>query len=161
MRGASAAWPVSARNTSSRSADSTVRPIDAASSRPVEHAAQPGDAAVVRDLQGERLDVGGRRPGAPPLPRSSAVGVGELHRHVPAGHPPLQLRGGALGDQPATVEDPDPVGELVGLLEVLRGQQHRHAVGDLLAHDRPQVATAARVEAGRRLVEEDQPRAGR
>ncbi|MBY8852572.1 ATP-binding cassette domain-containing protein, partial [Saccharothrix sp. MB29] len=33
-------------------------------------------------------------------------------------HLPLQLPGGALGDQPAPVEHGDPVGELVGLLQV-------------------------------------------
>ena len=35
----------------------------------------------------------------------------------------LQLVGGALGDLDAAVDDRDPVGELVGLVEVLRGQQ--------------------------------------
>ena len=69
----------------------------------------------------------------------------------------LQLGRCALGDQPAAVEQPDHVGELVGLLEVLRGEEDRHAVGEQLADDLPQVAATARVEAGGRLVEEDQP----
>ena len=57
------------------------------------------------------------------------------------------------------VDDPDPVGEHVGLLEVLRGQEDGHAVlarepGDLV----PERAAALRVEAGRRLVEEEDAR---
>ena len=154
--GASAAWPVSARNTSSRSAVSTVRPATPSSSRPSSTRRSPamlpslGTCRVSASVVGGGVRVCGRCRGQP-------CGVGELHRHVPARHPALQLRGRALGDQPAAVEDPDPVGEVVGLVEVLRGQQHRHAVGDQLADDRPQVATAARVETGRRLVEEDQP----
>jgi hypothetical protein len=53
------------------------------------------------------------------------------------------------------------VGELVCLLEVLGGEEDRHPVGEKLADDLPQVAAAARVEPGGRLVEEDQPRARR
>ena len=70
----------------------------------------------------------------------------------------LELGGRALGDQAPAVEQPDGVGELVGLLEVLRGEEDRHAVGEQLADDLPQVAAAARVEPGGRFVEEDQPR---
>ena len=40
---------------------------------------------------------------------------------------PLQLVGRALGDDAAVVDDPDAVGELVGLLEVLRGEEDGHA----------------------------------
>ena len=58
----------------------------------------------------------------------------------------------------AVVEHRDPVGELVGLLEVLRGQEDRDAVGDEVADDLPHRVAAARVEAGGRLVEEDDPR---
>ena len=58
----------------------------------------------------------------------------------------------------AVVEQRDPVGEPVGLLEVLRRQEDRDAVGDELADDLPHDPPAARVEAGRRLVEEDDPR---
>jgi hypothetical protein len=53
--------------------------------------------------------------------------------------------------------------QITGLPE---GGQHdrcgipRVRVGDLLAHDRPQLATATRVETGRRLVEEDEPGPG-
>ena len=42
----------------------------------------------------------------------------------------LELVGGALGDQGAVVDHRDPVGEAVGLVEVLGGQQHGRALGD-------------------------------
>ena len=42
----------------------------------------------------------------------------------------LELGGGALGDHPAVVDDHDPVGQLVGLVEVLGGEQQGHPVGD-------------------------------
>ena len=63
--------------------------------------------------------------------------------------------GRALGDDLAVVDDADPVGELVGLLEVLRGEEDRHA--ELLvepAHLVPHARPAHRVEPGGRLVEE-------
>ena len=65
----------------------------------------------------------------------------------------------ALGDHPPAVDHRDPVGELVGLLEVLRGQQHRGAVGDQRADRRPDLVAAARVQPGGRLVEEQHRRA--
>ena len=77
--------------------------------------------------------------------------------HVDARTADLRLQRGRrpLGDDPAVVDDPDAVGEDVGLLEVLRRQEHRHVVlarepRDLL----PERRAALRVEAGRRLVEE-------
>ena len=76
---------------------------------------------------------------------------------MPAGDAALELRRGALGDDAAVVEHRDPVGELVGLVEVLGGEEDRDAVGDQLADDLPHGAAAARVQAGGRLVEEDQP----
>ena len=39
----------------------------------------------------------------------------------------LELGEGAVHDDPALVEDRDPVGELLGLVEVLRREQHRRA----------------------------------
>ena len=52
---------------------------------------------------------------------------------------PFELRRGALGDHAAVVDHDDLVRESVGLFEVLRGEQHRGAVGDQLADDRPQI----------------------
>ena len=42
-------------------------------------------------------------------------------------HQRLELGERAVHDDPALVEDPDPVGELLGLLQVLRGEQHGRA----------------------------------
>ncbi len=67
----------------------------------------------------------------------------------------LELVGGAGGDDLAVVEDDDVVGELVGLLQILGGEQHRDAVGHQPAHHAPQVGAAARVEPGGGLVEEE------
>ena len=52
------------------------------------------------------------------------------------------------------VDDRDLAGQPVGLVQVLRGQQHRRALGDQLPDHRPHLAPAARVQAGGRLVQE-------
>ena len=66
----------------------------------------------------------------------------------------------ALGDDLAGVDDPDPVGERVGLLEVLGGEEDGHAlVGGEPRDLVPERGAALHVEAGGRLVEE-QDRAG-
>ena len=70
----------------------------------------------------------------------------------------LQLAAGAFGDHPAVVDHGDPVGQLVGFVEVLRGEQHGRAAGDDRAHDLPDLVAAARVQAGGRLVQEQQVR---
>ena len=70
----------------------------------------------------------------------------------------LELVGGAAGDDLAVVDDGDRVGELVGLLEVLGREQERRALADEAADDVPHAEPAARVEAGRRLVQEQEPR---
>ena len=75
-----------------------------------------------------------------------------------AGNPPLQLVGGAFGDDPAVVEDRDPIRELVGLVEVLGGEEDGDAAAGELADVVPHLPAAARVEPGRGLVEEDHPR---
>ena len=72
----------------------------------------------------------------------------------------LELVGGALGDDPTAVDHGDPVGQLVGLVEVLGGQHDGRAGRDQVADRVPHLAAGARVEAGRRLVEEDQRRLG-
>ena len=68
----------------------------------------------------------------------------------------LQLRGRALGDDLAVVDDPDPVGEDVRLLEVLRRQEDGDALVPREAPDLlPQRRAALRVEPRGRLVEEE------
>ena len=71
----------------------------------------------------------------------------------------LQRLGRALGDDAAAVDDPDAVGEHVGLLEVLGGEEDGHAaVGREPLHLLPQRAAALHVEAGGGLVEEQDAR---
>jgi hypothetical protein len=70
----------------------------------------------------------------------------------------LQLGGSALGDDLAVVDDPDPVGQHVRLLEVLGGEEHGDPVVlGKAAHLLPECAPALRVEAGGRLVQEEDP----
>ena len=70
----------------------------------------------------------------------------------------LQLIRRAGGDRPAMVDDDHVVGQLIGLLEVLRGQQHVSAAADERPDRLPQLDPAPRVEPGRRLVEEQESR---
>ena len=60
-----------------------------------------------------------------------------------------------LGDDPAAVDDPDVVGELVGLLQVLGGEEDGRALVVQRPHLLPDRLAADRVEAGGRLVEEE------
>ncbi len=60
--------------------------------------------------------------------RRRRVGGGERDLEPGAAGLRLQLGGGPLGDRPAVVDDDDPVGELVGLVQVLGGEQQRGAV---------------------------------
>lgn len=66
----------------------------------------------------------------------------------------LELLRGAFGDHLAAIDQRDPVGQLVGLLQILRGEEDGGAARDQLADQPPDRATAARVEPGGRLVEE-------
>jgi len=62
----------------------------------------------------------------------------------PPGNPLLELPRGALRGDASSVEDRDAVGELVGLLGVLRGQEHRGAVAREGAHDAAQLFLSPR-----------------
>ena len=57
------------------------------------------------------------------------------------------------------IHDRHPVAQVVGLLHVVGGQQDRLAVAVELAEDLPQREAALRVEARRRLIEEQHRRA--
>jgi len=74
------------------------------------------------------------------------------------GDPLLELFCRALRDQAARVQDRDPVGEPVGFLQVLRGEEDGHARGGQARDDLPHGQPARRIEAGRRLVKEDHRR---
>ena len=81
--------------------------------------------------------------------------VGKLQADMSAGDAAFELIGGSLGNQLPLIENCDPVGELVRFLQVLRGEQDRHTAGHEVADDLPHRVAAARVQAGGRLVEED------
>ena len=151
--------PVRERNTSSRSAEriaSASTSMAFASSR---------SSSARRECTPPSFGRSSARPWSSRVPLPSACGrpverrlVGELEPDAAAGHEPLELGRRALGDDPAAVEQRDPAREPVGLLEVLRREQDRDAARDELADDVPHHPPAAGVEAGRRLVEEDDPR---
>ena len=159
----SARWPVRCRNTSSRLGrlQPEVVELDAAA---VEDAGDPGHVAepVGRggELPGALVDVdlgdAARAAAARRGGRSSACETVTTSAAAPDWS--LSWSGVPCGDDAALVDDDDVVGELVGLLEVLRGQQQRRAVADQLAQHLPQLDAAARVEAGGRLVEEQHRR---
>ena len=57
------------------------------------------------------------------------------------------------------VDDRDPIGEAIRLVQVLSRQQHGRALGDAGLDHLPEAEPAARVEPGGRLVEEEHRRA--
>ena len=83
---------------------------------------------------------------------SSRVGCFSTYSTSAGGSSGLELGEGAVGDDPALVQDRDPVGEVLGLVEVLRREQHRGA----LAGERPgrsstpRAATAGRARSSAR-----------
>ena len=93
---------------------------------------------------------------------ASAVG-GRRGRAWPGLRPAASARisrAGAVGDDPALADQHDPVGVLVGLLEVVRREQHRAALLGVAPDRGPERAAALDVHAGGRLVEEQQGRVG-
>ena len=62
------------------------------------------------------------------------------------------------GDEAAVVDDRDEVGEAVGLVEVLRREQDVGPARGQCLDREPELVAAPRVEAGRRLVHEQEPR---
>src|SRR5205809_3530415 len=87
--------------------------------------------------------------------RSPALRQREVH-HVVRAQRRNQLLGSSLGDDLAVIHDRYAIAEALGFLHVVRRQQHRPAVGAEAADDLPQLAARLRIEAGRRLIEEQQ-----
>ena len=108
------------------------------------------------------MTAGRRRSGSSRSPRASASRAGVLDGELEplAADLRLELVGRALGDDPAVVDDDDLVGQQVGLLEVLGGQQQRRPARDEALDDLPHLGAAARVQTGGRLVEEQDRRVG-
>src|SRR5215207_3892048 len=97
--------------------------------------------------QAMHTSVGGQ------LEEEFAVGVAEFHDV--AADAGLQFVRSALCGDAAVIEHGDAISEPVGLLEVLGGEEDGRAVGCERADDAPELLATARVEAGRRLVEEE------
>ncbi len=95
---------------------------------------------------GERVRSAGGVPGA-----------GQADGDGVAGDLLLELLGGALGDDAAVVDDADPVAQRVGLVQVVGGEQHRHALLAQPADLGPDLGPAARVEPDGGLVQEQHP----
>src|SRR6478609_10205922 len=131
-------------------------------------------AGLVQRRQDARDDTGGRTGSGPDDPTlvadvvepvevrkafcSNGCGrlVDNLNDDTVAVEPALELVGGALYDEATVVDDREPVGEMVRLVEVVRREQDRQLfdrsqAGDLLPHLRAGLG----VQAGRGLVEEE------
>jgi hypothetical protein len=113
----------------------------------------PDPAGGLLDLRPVVVEAGqaGRRPGqVGPVP---GVDLDDV-----AAGPLLELARGAGGHDPAVVDDHDPAGQVVGLVQVLGGQQHVGAGRDQRPDGVPELDPAARVQPGGRLVQQQQPR---
>lgn len=75
-----------------------------------------------------------------------------------AGDAALELVGGSPRHDVALVEHRDPLRELVGFIEILSRQKDRDPRRSKLADDLPHRQAAARVQAGRGLIEENDAR---
>ena len=122
----------------------------------VEQGPHLGGAPVGGDPDGQ---AGRVAPGGPAVQAPGGLleggRVGQHQVEPLAGDLLLELGRGAVGDHPPAVQDGDPVGQAVRLLQVLGGQQHRHPLRGQLGHDLPHRLAAARVQAGGGLVQED------
>ena len=79
------------------------------------------------------------------------------HRSAEIG---LEVGRRPLGDDSAVVDDHDVAGQAVGLLEVLGGEEHGRPLRNQVLDHAPEVLAALWVETRRRLVEEQDRRAG-
>ena len=146
--------PVRARKASSRPAP---RDLEVAGRRlGRDQGAQRGVGVVAGQDHGVALLLDGRDPGSRRQPRE----VGGRQRHpdpadVDRG---LDLGRRPVGDHPAAGHQHDPVRGLVGLLEVVRGEQHAAALAGELVHRRPERATGLDVHRDGGLVEHDEAR---
>ena len=138
-----------------------------------------GDVALVQAAGGGHQRGGaafGRQRQAPVLGIDLRLAVSQLGdgrqglvQIARAGHPQLddvaaqlvlQLVGRTFGDHLAVVDHDDPMGEAVGLVQVLRRQEDRGAVGDQGLDEPPHLDPAPGVETGGRLVEDEDRRVG-
>src|SRR5690606_23213972 len=81
-------------------------------------------------------------------------GVGGDELEAVGAHAALESHGGVLDDVAAVVDDGDAVAQPVGLVEVVGGEHDCGAVGGEVRDGVPDLASSGRVEAGGRLVQE-------
>ena len=133
----------------------------AASSARTTSVASPSEATTGASIRRPASGRGDRRGRERGERRRRGLGVGLVGQRDQQPLPAdgrLELGRRPLGDDLAAVDDRDPLGEHVRLVEVLGGEQQGGAVGDQLADDVPHQRAGARVEAGRRLVQEQHRR---
>ena len=81
--------------------------------------------------------------------------VGQFDLDYRAADARLELGWVPFGDDPASVNHHDAMGQAVGLVQVLRGKQHGGAVGHEFSRMSHSSEPAMRVESGGRLVQEE------
>ena len=159
--------PVSCRKTSSRVglAQPDVGDADLCPAQPgsrLLHQLKP----VARGREGEpvralvRLRFAAAHPGEHRLRPVTLPHAGQFYLQDLSADAVFELVPGSLRDHLPVVDDGDPVGQLIGFLEVLGSQQQRRPLAPQLAHDGPDLVAAARIQARGRLVEEQHPWAG-
>ena len=158
------ALPVRCRNTASRSGSSTSTELTAtpASATALQ---QLGQDAARADRRSARSRRPGRSPRAPPrAPRQACAAASRSP--VPSSATrscsptsATSSRSRPLGLQLAEVDDPDPVAQPLGLLHVVGRVEHRHPLAGQPLDALEDRVAALRIDADRRLVEDQQPRA--
>ena len=143
-------------SAATRSSDSTASPASSSARTIGAMPCAPLSSCDERlpSLRGQQLAEAARAPRAA---RSDRPRRAELEVRPPDLR--LQRRRRALGDHLAVVDDPDAVGELVGLLEVLRRQEDGRALVVQLRAPRPRSRSGwTGSRPGGRLVEEQHAR---
>ena len=79
--------------------------------------------------------------------------AGAPNRISEASEDDISSDGVPAADHATPVDDHDPVGGLLGLGEIVRGDEHGHPVGGEVAHDLSDELASGHVDAGGRLVE--------
>ena len=110
-----------------------------ASSSPAEHPEDLVGRAVRGDVDRSQTLVGARRVQTPERTLVAGV-VGELEPHDLRTESGFQLLGRTAGDDATVIEHRDGVGELICLIEVLRGEQDGDALRDEAGVPRPRAA---------------------
>ena len=149
--------PVSRRKTSS-SVDRRTSTVSGSSPRSCAATATASPSSAYRRTRSASRSIRSARPSSWPFSvswtpagkRSSVTSLVEYRS--------ISWRGRTLGDDLRLVHDDEAVAELLGLVHVVGGQDQRHATLLQPVEAVPEQVTRLRVEAGRRLVEEEQGR---